>query len=83
MHKTQARADATPLVLGTHTQQEVIDAIVAERRLELALEGDRWPDLVRLGIAADVMDIDPTQMLYPIPQSEIDVTPGLTQNPGY
>jgi starch-binding outer membrane protein, SusD/RagB family len=70
-------------VLGTSTQQDVIDAIVAERRLELALEGDRWPDLVRLGTAADVMDIDPSQTLYPIPQSEIDVAPGLTQNPGY
>ena len=83
MNKTEARADAPIFVLGAHTQQEVIDAIVAERRLELALEGDRWPDLVRLGIAAEVMDIDPTQTLYPIPQSEIDVTPGLTQNPGY
>lgn len=79
----QARANATPFVLGSHTQQQVIDAIVAERRLELAFEGDRWPDLVRLGIAADVMGIDVTQTLYPIPQSEIDVTPGLTQNPGY
>ncbi len=83
MHKTQARANATLFVLGSHTQQDVIDAIVAERRLELALEGDRWPDLVRLGTAATVMNIDPTQTLYPIPQSEIDVTPGLTQNPGY
>ncbi|HSU95335.1 MAG TPA: RagB/SusD family nutrient uptake outer membrane protein [Gemmatimonadaceae bacterium] len=79
----QARANATPFVLGAHTQQEVIDAIVAERRLELAFEGDRWPDLVRLGIAADVMGIDASQTLYPIPQAEIDVTPGLTQNPGY
>ena len=79
----QSRANATPFVLGSHTQQQVIDAIVAERRLELAFEGDRWPDLVRLGIAADVMGIDPTQTLYPIPQSEIDVAPGLTQNPGY
>jgi starch-binding outer membrane protein, SusD/RagB family len=79
----QARANATPFVLGAHTQQQVIDAIVAERRLELAFEGDRWPDLVRLGIATDVMGIDATQTLYPIPQSEIDVTPGLTQNPGY
>ena len=83
MHRTEARATAPLFVLGTNTQQQVIDAIVAERRLEMALEGDRWPDLVRLGIAAEVMDIDPTQTLYPIPQSEIDVTPGLTQNPGY
>ncbi|MEO8879091.1 MAG: RagB/SusD family nutrient uptake outer membrane protein [Gemmatimonadaceae bacterium] len=83
MNKTQARANATLFVLGSHTAQDVIDAIVAERRLELALEGDRWPDLVRLGTAATVLGIDPTQTLYPIPQSEIDVTPGLTQNPGY
>jgi starch-binding outer membrane protein, SusD/RagB family len=79
----QARANATIFVLGSNTQQQVIDAIVAERRLELAFEGDRWPDLVRLGIAADVMGIDASQTLYPIPQAEIDVTPGLTQNPGY
>ena len=79
----QTRANAPLFVLGAHTQQEVIDAIVAERRLELAFEGDRWPDLVRLGIAADVMGIDVSQTLYPIPQAEIDVTPGLTQNPGY
>jgi starch-binding outer membrane protein, SusD/RagB family len=83
LNRTQARANAPLFVLGANTQQQVIDAIVDERRLELALEGDRWPDLVRLGIAADVMGIDVTQTLYPIPQSEIDVTPGLTQNPGY
>ncbi|HEY8309732.1 MAG TPA: RagB/SusD family nutrient uptake outer membrane protein [Gemmatimonadaceae bacterium] len=83
MNQTQSRAGAPLFVLGAHTTQQVIDAIVAERRLELALEGDRWPDLVRLGIAAEVMGIDPTQTLYPIPQSEIDVSPGLTQNPGY
>ena len=51
--------------------------------MELAFEGDRWPDLVRLGTAAEVMGIDPSQTLYPIPQAEIDVSPGLTQNPGY
>jgi hypothetical protein len=50
---------------------------------ELAFEGDRWNDLNRLGITAAVMGIDPTQTLYPIPQAERDVTPQLTQNPGY
>jgi len=79
----RARAGEGNYVLGTHTTQEVIDAIVAERRLELAFEGDRWFDLNRLGITPDVMGIDATQELYPIPQSEIDVAPGLTQNPGY
>jgi len=79
----QARAGATSFALGAHSAQDVIDAITAERRLELAFEGDRWTDLNRLGLTPTVMGIDATQELYPIPQSEIDVTPGLTQNPGY
>lgn len=83
LQQVQARAHATLFVLGTHTQQQVIDAIIADRRLELAFEGDRWPDLVRTGTAASVMDIDPTQTLYPIPAREIAVSPTLTQNPGY
>jgi hypothetical protein len=58
-------------------------AIEHERRVELAMEGDRWPDLVRLGTAAAVLGIPGFQTLWPIPQSERAVAPGLTQNPGY
>lgn len=65
------------------TQEEVLAAIDLERRLELAFEGDRWPDLVRTGRAVEVMDIPEFQTLYPIPQTEVDVAPDLTQNPGY
>jgi len=83
LQRIQTRANAPLFVLGTHTQQQVIDAIVAERRKELAFEGDRWPDLVRLGTAATVLGIDPNQTLYPIPAREIAVSPTLTQNPGY
>jgi hypothetical protein len=68
------------------TQQDVLNAIWRERRVELAMEGDRWPDLVRtgrvgavLGLAADEL----YQALYPIPQSERVVARGMTQNPGY
>ncbi len=65
------------------SQADVLAAIDRERRVELAMEGDRWPDLVRRGAAVAVMGIPEFQTLYPIPQGEIDVTPGLTQNPGY
>lgn len=34
------------------------DAIRHERRVELAMEGHRWFDIVRWGIAADIMDKD-------------------------
>lgn len=84
-NKVRVRANLTPHVLGTDvtTQQQVIDAILLERRRELAFEGDRWPDLVRTGLATTVLGIPATKMLFPIPQRELDVTPKLTQNPGY
>jgi starch-binding outer membrane protein, SusD/RagB family len=79
------RAGLTPHTLGTEvtTQEEVLAAIDLERRLELAMEGDRWADLVRTGRAVEVMGIPEFQALFPIPQQEIEVAPGLTQNPGY
>lgn len=83
LNPIRQRAGLAPLALGTMTQQQVIDAIVLERRLELAFEGDRWHDLNRLGITAQVMGIPAYQTLYPIPQGEMDVAQGLDQNPGY
>ena len=82
------RAGLSPHVLGTDvtTQDEVLAAIDKERRMELALEGDRFPDLVRTGRAATVLAIPAEQqfqLLYPIPAAELVVAPGLTQNPGY
>ncbi|MGQ0712302.1 MAG: RagB/SusD family nutrient uptake outer membrane protein [Gemmatimonadaceae bacterium] len=68
-----------------NTQEEVLGQIWAERRLELAMEGFRFPDLVRTGRAVAVLGIEdrPHQVLFPIPQQELDVAPNLTQNPGY
>ncbi len=68
-----------------NSQQDVLDAIYLERRLELAFEGDRWFDLVRLGEGAAAFGSRwaPYKGLWPIPVSELDVAPNLTQNPGY
>jgi len=60
-----------------------MDSILQQRRLELAFEGHRWPDLVRTGRAVAVMGIPAFQQLYPIPLNELDVAPGLVQNTGY
>jgi starch-binding outer membrane protein, SusD/RagB family len=66
------------------TQASVMSAILLERRRELALEGDRWPDLVRLGLAGTVKTLaKPGYALFPIPLADITTTPGLTQNPDY
>jgi hypothetical protein len=87
-NKIRVRAKLAPHVLGVDvtTQADVLAAIDKERRLELALEGDRWPDLNRTGRAAAVMGLAADrqfQLLYPIPAREIVVAPGLTQNAGY
>lgn len=66
-------------------------AVWNERRLELALECDRWFDLIRTGTAIEAMqvvglNIEAYQLLYPVPQSEIDLinnTSVFYQNPGY
>jgi len=83
-NKVRVRAGLAPHTLGVQvtTQADVINAIVKERRLELALEGDRWPDLVRLGTATTVLGITQNQTLFPIPANDVN-TAGLTQNPGY
>lgn len=84
-NQLRVRAGVSPHALGTHvtTQQDVIDAILLERRRELAFEGDRWPDLVRTGRAVSVLGIPAFRTLFPIPQNEIDVAPNIAQNTGY
>jgi hypothetical protein len=79
------RAGLAPHVLGTDvtTQAEVLAAIWQERRLELAYEGDRWPELVRTGRAQALLDIPAFRTLFPIPQNEVDVAPRIVQNTGY
>jgi len=59
-------------------------AIWDERRLELAMEGDRFFDLVRTGqAAAKITGFSAAKHgVFPIPQIEIDIS-GLAQNPGY
>ncbi|HWB40911.1 MAG TPA: RagB/SusD family nutrient uptake outer membrane protein, partial [Gemmatimonadales bacterium] len=81
--RVRAGLSAHTLGVEVSTEEDVLAAIDLERQFELAFEGDRWPDLVRTGRAEEVMGIPQFQTLYPIPQTEIDVAPGITQNPGY
>jgi starch-binding outer membrane protein, SusD/RagB family len=86
MNPIRVRAGLAPLALGTMTRQQVVDAIINERRLELAFEGDRWADMIRTGQALTFLaakGAPATQALYPIPSTELDTAPDLTQNPGY
>ncbi|MCB4798274.1 RagB/SusD family nutrient uptake outer membrane protein [Neotamlana laminarinivorans] len=67
-----------------HRVTATVDVIWNERRLELAMEGDRFFDLVRTGQAAGVIDnfVTGKHEVFPIPQDEIDIS-GIEQNPGY
>jgi starch-binding outer membrane protein, SusD/RagB family len=81
-NRLRERAGLAPDPTTGLTQQGVLAAIARERRLELAFEGDRWPDMVRTGEATR-LGVSATQQLLPIPQSELDVASQMTQNPGY
>ena len=84
LNRVRQRAFADQLHNITSTGTALRQAIWDERRLELAMEGDRFFDLVRTGQAAAKITgfVAGKNEIFPIPQQEIDIS-GLTQNPGY
>jgi len=60
-------------------------AIRRERQAELGFEMHRFFDLVRWGIAGDVLPgfVKGKHEVFPLPQTELDLNPALVQNPGY
>ncbi len=63
---------------------DLLDAIYVERRLELAMENDRYHDLVRTDRASILPGWTEPRKYWPVPQAEIDNSLGeITQNPGY
>lgn len=87
-HARGTLADVLPKVESA-SQSVLRDAIRHERRVELALEPDRFYDLVRWGIAKEVLqaagkNYQDKNALLPLPQTEIDKSNGvLVQNPDY
>lgn len=95
----RTRAGLTKLSSSVKSnKQSMENALLKERRLELAFEGQRWFDLVRLNKVEEVMnavyakDSGRKAQIYPfnsdsyrlpIPQAAIDQNPNLVQNPGY
>ncbi len=84
LNKVRRRAFADNNHDITATGTSLKQAIWDERRLELAMEGDRFFDLVRTGQAATKIAGFQTNKneLFPIPQQEVDIS-GLAQNLGY
>jgi starch-binding outer membrane protein, SusD/RagB family len=75
--------------LAPASQQELIDIILLERRIELLGEGFRARDLMRLGMTlpakgtAQAVAPSDNQYIWPIPQNEVLVNRTIVQNPGY
>lgn len=92
VNKVRARAHMPDFPAGL-SKSEMREEIRHERNVEFAMEGIRYNDLLRWRIAETVIPsipvlenrtFNPTKnYLWPIPQSVIDATPGIKQNPGY
>ncbi len=84
-----------PSFLGyANTGAQVLEDILTERRKELAFEGSRFWDLVRLKRTftkisnqspLTTISVAPGNiaLVFPIPQAEINANPNITQNTGY
>jgi hypothetical protein len=88
--RARARAQAADPVTAlppvtTTDQQTMTDAVRYERRAELGFEMHRFFDLVRWGVAAQVLPGFQVgkHEVFPLPQTEMDLNPALMQNPNY
>lgn len=72
---------------------QLIEDILTERRKELAFEGHRYWDFMRLNrvinrtdqhpAGARVIELNNHRRIQPIPQGELDANPNMKPNPGY
>jgi hypothetical protein len=81
-----------PDIAGSLSKDDFRTAVLHERRMELAFEGQRWFDLIRINKGQYGLDFlhsightnaTTKNLLLPIPLAELQANPNLTQNPGY
>lgn len=83
LNRIRTRVGLAPLATAT------LDAILKERKAELAHEGQIIHDIkrtqgsVRDNSGETVFNFNDPRMVFPIPQREMDANPNLIQNPGY
>jgi hypothetical protein len=101
INQVRKRADPTGNILAerpsTATKDQMFRFLQQERRVELALEGHRYNDLVRwhranlidikrdidFGVASTNNAWSPKHLIKPIPQRELDLNSNLVQNAEY
>jgi hypothetical protein len=94
INRVRKRAGLADLTQGL-SQAQFRDSVYLERRLELSYEYQRWFDLIREKDASgngilisSLQKVGKTNAaakhyLYPVPQTELDNNPKLTQNAGW
>ena len=93
VNMVRRRADL-PDLAGAPSQDAMRQEILHQRLLEFGLEGQRWLDLGRHNLFADLATLrahDPDfndfipnrSEVLPIPQAERNLNPNVVQNPGY
>ncbi len=91
LNTVRARA-GLPGVSASLSKDQMREKIIHERRMELAFEGHRWFDMIRIqngdyavNFLHSIGKANATRerLLFPIPQTEMDSNPLMTQNPGY
>jgi hypothetical protein len=91
VNQLRERAGLSEWTIASFTSKEAfVDAILNERRKELAFEGHRRMDLLRnkmplrtSGEGVEKAAFGGDYTILPIPQRERDVNPSLEPNPGY
>lgn len=92
LNMTRTRAGLAPLAAADFADKKAfIKELADERGREFALEGHRWFDLVRLGLAIEYFrdlgqNIGEHQLIFPIPNNQIEIVNDnsiLWQNPGF
>lgn len=93
LYQVRARSGLTNRAeLASLNQAQMREKIIHERRMELAFEGQRWFDIIRLQNgdyarswfqSIGKNNFSDKFLLFPIPLKEIEANENLTQNPGY
>ncbi len=93
LYQVRARSGLTDYSALTSLSQSLMrDKIIHERRMELAFEGQRWFDIIRLQNgdyarswfqSIGKNNFSDKFLLFPIPLKEIEANENLTQNTGY
>lgn len=91
LNTVRARAGLAEIPTGK-TKAQMKEIIIHERRMELAFEGHRWFDMIRIDNGEYAVkflhsigkkNATVGRLLYPVPQVEIDANPLFTQNEAY